>query len=198
MGLVLGCTKHEIQKLVDALNFTNEGNEIQNIKAQLEEILSRLGKEDKKDGAEGNVETRTKILEAQSAIFNCDEKLQSLEDGINSANTKLDNIQARLNENPNKSLLEKIKEELEEYSSDEDEDYEDVESININNPHIVPDDELNNFKRMDKSQISSLNETDQEFISKFYNYSDTWDSWEPETPLEKILKSSINSSNNIY
>ena len=94
--------------------------------------------------------------------------------------------------------IQKIKEELEEYSSDEDEDYEDVESININNPHIVPDDELNNFKRMDKSQISSLNETDQEFISKFYNYSDTWDSWEPETPFEKILKSSINSSNNIY
>lgn len=92
--------------------------------------------------------------------------------------------------------LEKIKEEIENYSSDEDEDdYEDVENIQ-NETNIVDDNKIEKFKRIDSELLQSLNIKDREFIENFYRYSDTWDSWEPQTPLENILKSAINTTNN--
>ena len=33
------------------------------------------------------------------------------------------------------------------------------------------------------------------FIEKYHNYYDTWDSWEPNTPLEIILKNGIDKIN---
>ena len=66
-----------------------------------------------------------------------------------------------------------------------------VEDDNLENDleeFIVDDDEIDDFKRLDKE---ITNKEDKDFVSKLHNYYDTWDSWVPETPLEKILKNAI-------
>lgn len=76
--------------------------------------------------------------------------------------------------------------ELERQDAVEDDDLEnDLEEF------IVDDDEIDDFKRLDKE---ITNKEDKDFVSKLHNYYDTWDSWVPETPLEKVLKNSIESN----
>ena len=54
---------------------------------------------------------------------------------------------------------------------------------------IIPDDEVDEFARIDSSLICDSN---REFIEKFHKHYDKWDSWIPESPLDKILKNAIN------
>lgn len=79
----------------------------------------------------------------------------------------------------------KIIEELQNSNDDdEDDDNEDEQE------YILPDDELEEFKKININDIE--NQDDKEFVEKLYNYYDNWDTWEPKTPIEKILKKSIN------
>ena len=54
---------------------------------------------------------------------------------------------------------------------------------------IIPDEEVDEFSRIKLSLISDDN---REFIEKFHKHYDNWDSWVPESPLDKILKNAIN------
>jgi histone H3/H4 len=57
---------------------------------------------------------------------------------------------------------------------------------------IVDDDEIDDFRRIQQELLSKLEKSeDIIFIDNMHKYYDTWDSWVPETPLEKILKSGI-------
>lgn len=89
------------------------------------------------------------------------------------------------------SLEEVRKDYYEEVNKVELERQDAVEDDNLENDleeFIVDDDEIDDFKRLDKE---ITNKEDKDFVSKLHNYYDTWDSWVPETPLEKILKNAI-------
>ena len=73
--------------------------------------------------------------------------------------------------------------EIEELNKTETLDYEEF---------IIEDDELMSFSKIDIDSIS--NSDDKEFVTKLYKYYDGWDDWIPTTPLEKIIKKSINKS----
>ena len=86
-----------------------------------------------------------------------------------------------------KSELEKTKKEYEENT---DSDWEDVDESDKNN-HIISDDELDDYKRIEC--IDSIDSKDKDFIMKFHNYIDNWDSWEPSNTIEEIMKNAINN-----
>lgn len=56
---------------------------------------------------------------------------------------------------------------------------------------IVDDDQIQNFTRIDVNTIQDIKKEDKDFVEKMNTYYDTWGDWEPETPLEKILKDAI-------
>lgn len=113
--------------------------------------------------------------------------------------------------------MEEIREEYykmyefseEDDDSDEDEDEDENENENIEyqnsdtddnkniaerdfgelNNMIVPDNEIENFKRIVEEKITSDN---REFVEKIHRYYDNWDSWNPETPLQISLRDAIN------
>jgi len=58
-----------------------------------------------------------------------------------------------------------------------------LESMTIDDNKIQP------FSRID---IKNINDTNYEFIEKIHKYYDIWESWEPNTHIEHILKASIN------
>ena len=91
--------------------------------------------------------------------------------------------------------LSEIKNELEEYyneqdNNDDNDDYSDCED----DSNIVSDSEIEQFQRLENFKESTINKIDKEFIEKYYKYTDSWDDWIPETPIEKILKSAINKT----
>lgn len=99
----------------------------------------------------------------------------------------------------NKNINADIKEATEDYhkyleemesSDEEDVEEEDVtvSSRDISTAFIIPDSEVNEFKRIDTSLICDEN---REFIDKYHNHFDTWDSWQPVSPLDIILKNAI-------
>ena len=72
------------------------------------------------------------------------------------------------------------------------EDSEDIGDGDEIDKMIVDDDEIEDFRRIQPELLSKLEKSeDIIFIDNMHKYYDTWDSWEPETPLEKILKSGI-------
>ena len=75
-----------------------------------------------------------------------------------------------------------------EYDSDiEDTEKEDAEDIEEDAENIEP------FKELHKCDITKLpNADDRDFVTKLYRYHSNWDTWKPETPLEKILYRAIN------
>ena len=79
----------------------------------------------------------------------------------------------------------KFKEELDDDESDDEHEDHDMED----NSHIVPDDEVEPFSRIKPEYIDDSN---RDFIEKMHEYYDTWDSWEPDTPFNTILKNAIN------
>ena len=94
--------------------------------------------------------------------------------------------------------LEEVKKEL--FEEDEDEDFEPEfkrqDSMTYKEEDsfedlIVDDDQIQNFTRIDVSSLGDVKKEDKEFVEKMNNYYDTWGEWEPETPLEKILKNAI-------
>lgn len=104
--------------------------------------------------------------------------------------------------------MEEIREEyykMYNFSEDDDEDdeedceYQDTENDgNTNiaerdfgelNNMIVPDNEIENFKRIAEEKITPDN---SDFVEKIHRYYDNWDSWKPETPLQISLRDAIN------
>ena len=93
---------------------------------------------------------------------------------------------------------------LEDYElDDEDFDSEEDENIQLENhsekhtntgleDYIIPDSEVQPFNRIEESQVDIDN---KEFVTKFHNYTDTWNEWIPQTHLEEILKNAINKIN---
>lgn len=85
-------------------------------------------------------------------------------------------------------------EDEEENYEDENQNYEDDKNIaerdfgELNNM-IVPDNEIENFKRIAEEKITSDN---RDFVDKIHRYYDNWDSWNPETPLQISLRDAIN------
>jgi len=92
------------------------------------------------------------------------------------------------------TIMDDIKKATQEYNqylddlddSDYEEDEEEISSM------IIPDEEINPFKRIDQSLICDNN---KEFIECFHKHNDNWDSWIPDTPLNKILKNAIDKIN---
>lgn len=87
----------------------------------------------------------------------------------------------------NKSEDEEIEEEeIEDEDIDEQEmDEEDIDDL------VVPDSEIEPFERIKKDKLNKLEGDNKDFAEKMHNYYDNWDTWNPETPLEKILKNGI-------
>ena len=88
--------------------------------------------------------------------------------------------------------IEEIKKEYYEQFNEDDEAEEDEEDEEDENSIIVPDEQIENFKRIDEGKI---NDENKDFINKIHKYYDSWDEWEPKTPIEKILYTSINKMN---
>ena len=82
-----------------------------------------------------------------------------------------------------------------EYDSDiEDTEKDDAEDIEEDAEDIEEDAEnIEPFKELHKCDITKLpNADDRDFVTKLYRYHSNWDTWKPETPLEKILYRAIN------
>ena len=91
-------------------------------------------------------------------------------------------------------------EEIEEDIDDEDIDDEDIDEQEIDEEDmdqediddlVVPDSEIEPFERIKTDKLNKLKIDDKDFVGKMHNYYDNWDTWNPETPLEKILKNGI-------
>ena len=95
----------------------------------------------------------------------------------------------------NKNINDDIQKATEDYHAyleeldEESDDSEDADAASSTDAaFIIPDEEVDEFARIDSSLICDSN---REFIEKFHKHYDNWDSWEPESPLDKILKNSI-------
>uniref|UniRef100_A0A6C0EIF2 Uncharacterized protein n=1 Tax=viral metagenome TaxID=1070528 RepID=A0A6C0EIF2_9ZZZZ len=86
----------------------------------------------------------------------------------------------------NDDIIEMTK-EYQEMLEDDDDQVEGLDDI------IIPDDEIHPFKRVPNDTIGDANieGVNIEFIEKMHNYFDSWETWEPTTELEVILKSGI-------
>ena len=90
-------------------------------------------------------------------------------------------------------MYELSDEEVDE-DSDEEADLEETENIaekdfgELNNM-IVPDNEIESFRRIDDDKI---NDTNRDFVEKIHRYYDNWGDWEPQTPLQISLRDAIN------
>ena len=58
--------------------------------------------------------------------------------------------------------------------------------------NIVADEDVEDFSRIELSQVEV---DDRNFVQKLHRYSDTWDTWVPETPLQGILKNGVDQIN---
>jgi hypothetical protein len=94
--------------------------------------------------------------------------------------------------------LEEVKKEL--FEEEEDEDFEPEfkrqDSMTYKEEDsfedlIVDDDQIQNFTRIDVNSLTDIKKEDKDFVEKMNNYYDTWGEWEPETPMETILKDAI-------
>ena len=91
-------------------------------------------------------------------------------------------------------MLDDIKQATEDYnqyiesldSSDEEEESDELDGI------IIPDEEVDEFKRIEPSLVDDDN---KEFIENLHKHYDNWESWVPDTPLNKILKNAIDKTN---
>jgi len=94
------------------------------------------------------------------------------------------------NPNLNDEIM-RLKESLSLENSDDDDD-DDEEMLDCT---IIPDEDVTEFKELDKFEISKIpNGDDRAFISKLYKHNKNWNTWIPETPLETILHKAINGS----
>ena len=104
---------------------------------------------------------------------------------------KRDNLMESMDE-----MAKDYYEEMKNISEDEDIDEEDVNDEEIDDKEeiddlIVPDSEIEPFKRINTDKLNKLEADNKDFAEKIHTYYDNWESWNPETPLEKILKNGI-------
>ena len=96
------------------------------------------------------------------------------------------------------TMLDDIKHATEDYnkyieSLDNSEDEVPDDAWNcVANSIIIPDYEVDEFKRID---LSLIDDDNKEFTNKIHTHYDNWDSWIPDTPLNKILKNAIDKTN---
>lgn len=95
--------------------------------------------------------------------------------------------------NPNlQDEMDKIRNAFDDIDDDDD-DEEDIDVLFENN--IVPDEDIVSFTQLDKFEICKIpKQKDREFLQKLYKHYNSWVSWEPESPFEKILYSAINKT----
>ena len=83
--------------------------------------------------------------------------------------------------------------EDEEYESEEDPEEETgiAEGLTdaIIGDNVVPDDEIQEYTEISPETASI---EDQEFLRNFYRYAETWNTWEPNGPIESALHGAIN------
>ena len=92
----------------------------------------------------------------------------------------------------------------EEELEDEDEEYESEEELEeteeetgiaegltdaIIGDNVVPDGEIQEYTEISPETASI---EDQEFLRNFYRYAETWNTWEPNGPIESALHGAIN------
>lgn len=53
------------------------------------------------------------------------------------------------------------------------------------------DDSIEPFSRISTDAFTQLSTEDRSFVIELHHHYDTWDSWEPTTPIEEILKNTI-------
>ena len=72
-------------------------------------------------------------------------------------------------------------------------DEEDQEEIldDDGNPIIVPDEEIDNFNRINNNLLEKLSDENKEFVNKIHNYYDNWNNWNPTDTIETVLKNAI-------
>ena len=85
--------------------------------------------------------------------------------------------------------IQKATEDYNDYLEELEEELDDANNSDTEESFIIPDEEVDEFAQINPELICDDN---REFIEKFHKHYDTWDSWEPESPLDKILKNSIN------
>jgi histone H3/H4 len=85
--------------------------------------------------------------------------------------------------------IQKATEDYHDYLEELDEEESDDASNAEDESFIIPDEEVDEFARINPELICDGN---REFIEKFHKHYDNWDSWVPESPLDKILKNAIN------
>jgi hypothetical protein len=89
--------------------------------------------------------------------------------------------------------LEEVERWIEENSC---EYYDNMEIFEIEpdpmEEHIVEDDEIEDFVRMDLTKVAV---EDMGFVQKLHKYHDEWKTWQPETPLKEILKNGVDQIN---
>ena len=59
------------------------------------------------------------------------------------------------------------------------------------NPIIVPDEEIDNFNRINNNLLEKLSDENKEFVNKIHNYYDNWNNWNPTDTIETVLKNAI-------
>jgi len=92
------------------------------------------------------------------------------------------------------TIMDDIKKATQEYNQylDEHDDSDYEENEEELNSMIIPDNEINPFERINQDLICEQNKN---FIETYHNHNDNWDSWIPDTPLNKILKNAIDKIN---
>lgn len=55
--------------------------------------------------------------------------------------------------------------------------------------NVVPDTEIQDYSQIDPETVDVQ---DREFLRNYYRYAETWNTWQPETPMEATLYSAIN------
>lgn len=81
--------------------------------------------------------------------------------------------------------LEDEEEELEEEETGIAEELTDA----IVGDNVVPDTEIQEYSQIDPETVDVQ---DREFLRNYYRYAETWNTWQPETPMEATLYSAIN------
>ena len=95
---------------------------------------------------------------------------------------------------------EELEDDDEEYESEDDaeEELEETEEETgiaeeltdaIIGDNVVPDDEIQEYTEISPETASM---EDQEFLRNFYRYAETWNTWEPNGPIESALHGAIN------
>jgi len=98
---------------------------------------------------------------------------------------------------------EELEDDDEEYESEDDaeEELEELEETEeetgiaeeltdaIIGDNVVPDDEIQEYTEISPETASI---EDQEFLRNFYRYAETWNTWEPNGPIESALHGAIN------